>query len=260
MAVQLWIAMACVLVAMMQIGFLFLEAGFVRSKNSINVSMKNLADFVTAILCFHILGAAIMFGGGFGAIGFDADLLAFSGSGEVTLYLLFQPLFCGTAATIVSGAVAERLRFSAYIYLTLPLSVLIYPIVGHWAWASGLPGGTAQGWLEAWGFIDFAGASVVHLTGGAAALAILLVVGARDGRFTDDADMRPIHGHSPILAGSGALILLIGWLGFNSGGLEPGTDEFARALSNTLLAGAAGAVAAGFVGFQTERYFRADRM
>ncbi|MEP5188730.1 MAG: hypothetical protein ABJQ41_08450, partial [Marinomonas sp.] len=98
------------------------------------------------------------------------------------------------------------------------------------------------------------------MTGGAAALAILLVVGARDGRFTDDADMRPIHGHSPILAGSGALILLIGWLGFNSGGLEPGTDEFARALSNTLLAGAAGAVAAGFVGFQTERYFRADRM
>ena len=261
MGVQLWMAMACVLIAMMQIGFLFLEAGFVRSKNSINVSMKNLADFVTAILCFHILGAAIMFGGGFGAIGFDVDLLAFSGSGEVTLFLLFQALFCGTAATIVSGAVAERLRFSAYICLTLPLTALIYPIVGHWVWASGLPGGSGQGWLEALGFFDFAGSSVVHLTGGAAALAILLVLGARDGRFgKDEQIMRSIHGHSPILAGGGALVLLVGWLGFNSGGLAPGSDEFARALSNTLLAGSAGAIAAGFVGLKTEGYYRADRM
>ncbi len=266
MAVEIWLALACVLVAGMQIGFLFLEAGFVRSKNSINVSMKNLADFVVAVLAFHIVGAAIMFGPGFGLIGFDASLMGYSGSGSVTLFLLFQALFCGTAATIVSGAIAERLRFSAYVLLTLPLTALIYPIVGHWAWASLLPGGTGKGWLETLGFIDFAGSSVVHLAGGAAALAILLVVGARSGRFDNETgdelsdDVRTIHGHSPILAGAGALVLLVGWLGFNTGTLEPGSDQFARALSNTLLAGAAAACAATVVGFYKDGYYRADRM
>ncbi len=263
MAIEIWLALACVLVVGMQIGFLFLEAGFVRSKNSINVSMKNLADFVVAVLVFHIFGAAIMFGGGFGLIGFDAGLLGYSGEGSITLFLLFQALFCGTAATIVSGAVAERMRFSAYILMTLPLTALIYPLIGHWAWASYLPGGSGQGWLQQLGFIDFAGGSVVHLAGGAAALGILLVVGARDGRFDrgeDDAAMRAIHGHSPILTGGGALILLVGWLGFNTGTLEPGSDDFARALSNTLFAGAAGACAAAIAGYYRDGYYRADRM
>ncbi len=265
MAIEIWLALACVLVAGMQIGFLFLEAGFVRSKNSINVSMKNLADFVVAVLVFHIFGAAIMFGGGFGLIGFDAGLLGYSGEGSVTLFLLFQALFCGTAATIVSGAVAERMRFSAYILLTIPLTALIYPMIGHWAWASYLPGGSGEGWLQQLGFIDFAGSSVVHLAGGAAALGILLVVGARDGRFdrgdgADDDAMRAIHGHSPILTGGGALILLVGWLGFNTGTLEPGSDDFARALSNTLLAGSAAACAAAVTGYYRDGYYRADRM
>lgn len=248
------------LVAGMQIGFLFLEAGFVRSKNSINVSMKNLADFVIAVLSFHILGAAIMFGGGFGAFGFDLGLMAYSGSGEIVLFLLFQALFCGTAATIVSGAIAERLKFSAYLILTIPLTMLIYPIIGHWAWAGLLPGGEGKGWLEALGFFDFAGSSVVHVTGGAAALAILTVVGSRRGRFVELGEKaRAIHGHSPILAGGGALFLLVGWLGFNSGTLEPGTDAFARALANTLYAGSSGALAAAFCGFRKDGYWRADR-
>ncbi|MEL7188317.1 MAG: methyl-accepting chemotaxis protein [Pseudomonadota bacterium] len=260
MAIQLWMALACVLVAAMQIGFLFLEAGFVRSKNSINVSMKNLADFVLAVLSFHILGAAIMFGGGLGFVGFDTGLIAYSGSGEITLFLLFQALFCGTAATIVSGAVAERMRFTAYLILTLPLTMLVYPMVGHWAWGGLLPGAETQGWLERVGFFDFAGSSVVHLTGGAAALAILMVVGARDGRFGKrNEELRSVHGHSPILAGSGALVLLVGWLGFNSGGLEPGSDEFARALSNTLLAGSAGSLGALVFAHQRDGFFRADR-
>ncbi len=261
MLTQVWLGIACALVAGMQIGFLFLEAGFVRSKNSINVSMKNLADFAIAVLSFHVLGAAIMFGAGYGVAGFDTSLIAFSGSGEVTLFLLFQALFCGTAATIVSGAVAERLKFNSYLLLTLPLTLLIYPMVGHWAWAGALPGGSGQGWLEALGFFDFAGSSVVHVTGGAAALAILLVVGPRHGRFDQSEDqMRAIHGHSPILAGGGALILLVGWLGFNSGTLEPGSDAFAKALSNTLYAGSAGCLAAGFYAFTREGFYRADRM
>ena len=261
MGTQIWLGIACVLVASMQVGFLFLEAGFVRSKNSINVSMKNLADFVIAVLAFHILGAAILFGQGLGFAGFDVGLMAYSGSGDVTLFLMFQALFCGTAATIVSGAVAERVRFNAYLILTLPLTALVYPIIGHWAWASQLPGGTARGWLEGLGYFDFAGSSVVHITGGAAALAILLVVGPRIGRFEDEgAGMRSVHGHSPILAGAGVLCLLIGWLGFNSGTLEPGSDAFARALSNTLFAGCAGALAAGFVAYRHEGYYRADRM
>ncbi|MDY7097764.1 MAG: methyl-accepting chemotaxis protein [Pseudomonadota bacterium] len=261
MALQIWLGIACVLVAGMQIGFLFVEAGFVRSKNSINVSMKNLADFVIAVLSFHVVGAAIIFGPGIGFAGFDPAFLAFSGTADVTLFLVFQALFCGTAATIVSGAVAERLRFNSYLILTLPLTALVYPIIGHWAWASGLPGGTGQGWLEAIGFFDFAGSSVVHLTGGAAALGILLVVGPRHGRFSEGGDKtRAIHGHSPILAGSGALMLLVGWLGFNSGTLEPGTDEFANALANTLFAGCAGCLSAGFVGYNRDGFYRADRM
>jgi len=169
----MWLAISATLVAGMQVGFLFLEAGFVRSKNSVNVALKNIADFALAVLAFCFVGAAIMFASNSsGVIGFDWSLVGYDDDGGIVLFLLFQAFFCGTAATIVSGAVAERTRFSAYIILTLPLTALLYPLVGHWVWASGLPGGEAQGWLEALGFIDFAGSTVVHATGGAAALAI----------------------------------------------------------------------------------------
>ncbi len=258
---QLWIAIACVLVASMQIGFLFLEAGFVRSKNSINVSLKNIADFAVAVLIFNLLGAAIMFGPGSGFVGFDPNLIGHTANSEVVLFLMLQALFCGTTATIVSGAVAERIRFFSYLALTLPLALIVYPIIGHWVWASSLPGGTAVGWLDGIGFMDAAGSSVVHLTGGAAALAILLVAGARSGRFNEDeSDQRTVHGHSPILAGGGALILVVGWLGFNSGGLEPGSIEFSRAISNTMYAAAAGCLVAGITGHLRDGYLRADRM
>lgn len=261
LGIQIWLGIAAILVVGMQIGFLFLEAGFVRSKNSINVSIKNVADFAIAVLAFHVIGAAIMFGEGIGVAGFDPGLMVYSGSADVTLYLLFQAMFCGTAATIVSGAVAERIRFNAYLLLTLPLTVLVYPVVGHWTWAGLLPGGSGQGWLEALGYIDFAGSSVVHLTGGAASLAVLLVIGARTGRFgSDDETLRAIHGHSPVLAGGGVLILLVCWLGFNTGTLEPGSLEFAKALSNTVFAGSAACMAAGLFAYRRDGYYRADRM
>lgn len=265
MAKDIWLAVACVLVASMQLGFLFVEAGFVRSKNSINVSLKNVADFAVAVLSFNLVGAAIMFGPGSSVIGFDAGLIGYSGDGTVIVYLMMQALFCGTSATIISGAVAERMKFTAYMITMIPLTMLVYPIIGHWAWASGLRGGTAQGWLEALGFIDFAGSSVVHLTGGASALALLLVIGARSGRFEareaqGEGGPAIVHGHSPILAGGGALILLVGWLGFNSAGLTPGTTEFARAISNTLYAGAAACLAAAIFAKHRDGYFRADRM
>ncbi|WP_432201269.1 methyl-accepting chemotaxis protein [Erythrobacter sp. W53] len=257
----MWLAIAATLVAGMQVGFLFLEAGFVRSKNSINVALKNIADFALAVIAFCFVGAAIMFASDTnGIVGFDWSLAGYDDDGSVVLFLLLQAFFCGTAATIVSGAIAERMHFSAYVILTLPLTALLYPIIGHWAWASSLPGGAGQGWLEARGFIDFAGSSVVHATGGAAALAILLIIGPRTHRFSDEEENSAVHGHSPVLAGGGALMLLVGWLGFNSGGLVPGSDEFSRALANTIFAGTAGCLAACVVGRQVEGYYRSDRM
>ncbi len=261
MEVQLWLAIAATLVAGMQIGFLFLEAGFVRSKNSINVALKNIADFALALVAFAFFGAAIMFSSGGGFAGFELAYAGYDGGSELMLFFIFQALFCGTAATIVSGAVAERTQFTSYLIVTLPLTALIYPLVGHWSWASILPGGTNEaGWLEAMGFIDFAGSTVVHLTGGAAALAVLTVLGPRLKRFNEAGEAQHVQGHNPVLAGAGALMLLVGWLGFNTGGLAPDSDEFARAIANTLYAGSAGCLAACAVGQWVEGYFRVDRM
>ena len=257
----MWLAIAATLVAGMQIGFLFLEAGFVRSKNSINVAMKNIADFVLAVIAFCFFGAAIMFASDSGGVfGFDSSLIGYGDDGAIVLFLLFQAFFCGTAATIVSGAIAERSHFSSYIVMTLPLTAVIYPIVGHWAWGSALPGGSGAGWLETRGFIDFAGSTVVHATGGAAALAILLILGPRRGRYRENNEVEAVHGHSPVLAGGGALMLLVGWLGFNTGGLAPGTDEFSRALANTMFAASAGCIAACIVGRSFDGFYRSDRM
>ena len=174
MEAQIWLAIGIVWVAGMQIGFLFLEAGLVRSKNSINVALKNIADLALALIAFSFFGVAIMFASGGGLIGFDASHIGLDARPELVLFLVLQALFCGTAATIVSGAVAERTQFTSYLILTLPLTAVIYPIIGHWTWASTLPGGgNGLGWLEAIGFIDHAGSSVVHMTGGVAALAVV---------------------------------------------------------------------------------------
>ncbi|MGE0776455.1 MAG: ammonium transporter [Sphingomonadaceae bacterium] len=255
-----WLVIAGILVFAMQIGFLLLEAGTVRSKNSINVAMKNLADFFITTLCYAFIGFSLMFGGTHSGLFGWSDRLFLAGFDDLSTltFFFFQVMFCGTASTIVSGAVAERMRFTAYIAYTIVIAAVIYPIAGHWVWG-GLLADTGQGWLEARGFIDFAGSTVVHVIGGVAALAAILALGPRIGRFTKDGQPVRIQGHSPVLTVAGVILLWVGWLGFNAGGTTAGSDDFGRALMNTLLAGAAGGAVAMIAGRIRDGYYIYDR-
>lgn len=165
-----------------------LEPGMIRAKNSYNVAVKNISDVVIAVLSFWIVGFALMFGATvghfFGSSGFMGGLMA---SPDEFAFLIFQAMFVGTAATIVAGAVAERMKFSAYLAISIGISVIIYPVSGHWIWGSALIGGEG-GWLEQKGFMDFAGSTVVHCVGGWVALAGIIALGARKGRFDKDKD------------------------------------------------------------------------
>jgi ammonium transporter, Amt family len=260
-----WVLTAAALVFFMQVGFLLLEAGSVRSKNSVNVSVKNFADFAISTLCFGAVGFAIMFGasalGGFA--GWDAGMAWFDFRGQdnytwLLIFFLFQVMFCGTAATILSGAVAERMQFGAYIWATIIIAALIYPTVGHWAWSNLLdPQNTS--WLSAQGFIDFAGSTVVHVVGGAAALAAILVLGPRIGKFDENGKPVRIHGHSPVLATTGALILFIGWIGFNAGSTLAAGGSIAHIAFNTILAGCAGGVVGMCLGRLMDGLFATDK-
>lgn len=237
----LWILLCAGLVFVMQAGFLCLESGLTRNKNSINVAAKNLSDFVVAALAYWLVGFGLMFGpsvagwfgqGLFGAldqIGGDANLLAF---------VLFQIMFCATAATIVSGAVAERMRFGAYLAMSALVSLLIYPVYGHWAWAGVLDG--QAGWLGALGFVDFAGATVVHSVGGWVALVAVLMVGPRRGRFPENGEPAVIPAGNLPMAMLGGLLLFLGWLGFNGGSVLAFDETVPAVVVNTTLAAAAG--------------------
>ncbi|NBB91122.1 MAG: hypothetical protein GVY23_07940 [Spirochaetes bacterium] len=162
----LWVLVAAVLVFFMQAGFAFLESGLTRSKNSINVAIKNLTDLGVSLLVYWVFGFALMFGATVnGWFGSDNFFLRSGGGMFVAAFFIFQAMFCSTAATIVSGAVAERMRYSSYIISTIALAVLIYPIFGHWAWAGGFAADSG-GWLARMGFVDFAGSTVVHSVGG----------------------------------------------------------------------------------------------
>ena len=171
----------------MQVGFLCLEAGLTRTKNSINVATKNLTDFGISVLVFWCVGFALMFGlskGGFvGTNHFFFEVPENGEGGKLAAFFLYQTMFCGTAVTIISGAAAERIRFFGYLLISVVVSSLIYPVFGHWAWAGGEVLGGDYGWLKNKGFVDFAGSTVVHSVGGWAALAVILTVGPRQGRF-----------------------------------------------------------------------------
>lgn len=238
----LWILVSASLVFLMQAGFLCLEAGSTRSKNNINVVIKNIADLGLSVLCFWLFGYGLMFGqthrGWIGTASFSPDV----GQGEVWVaaFFLFQAMFCSTAVTIVSGAVAERIRFNAYLGITLLTSGLLYPILGHWSW-NGLSGDSISGWLGRLGFVDFAGSTVVHSVGGWVALAAVIVVGPRVGRFSPKR-RRLIIGYDFPLALLGTLLLWLGWFGFNGGSVLALTDDVPGIIANTLLAGAAGLV------------------
>lgn len=236
-----WLMAAAGMVMMMQVGFLLLEAGMVRSKNSINVAQKNLLDFVFGVVGFAVVGFMLAFGrSGFLPVGLDPDYFLLQGLDSwLAGFFVFQVMFCGTAATIVSGAVAERITLSAYVLGSIILSTLIYPIFVHWVWGTAI-GPNSGAFLANLGFVDFAGSTVVHATGGWIALAACLVIGARRGRF--DAQGRPVRlaGNNPVLATTGGLILFFGWIGFNGGSTLAANADVAPIILNTVLAGGMG--------------------
>ena len=235
---HVWTMTAAGLVFFMQAGFMLLEAGSVRSKNSVNVAQKNLIDFLLSTLCYGTIGFAIMFGTTHdGWFGWDASLAIFGNTEDWSMtFFVFQLVFCGTAATIVSGAVAERMRMDGYILCTVLIALVIYPVVGHWAWG-GLLNGQDGPWLADMGFMDFAGGTVVHSVGGWVALAAIIILGPRSGKFDKDGHPVTLHGHSPILATVGCLIIWVGWIGFNGGSTTAGTSDFANIVQNTMICG-----------------------
>jgi Amt family ammonium transporter len=250
-----WTIMAGVLVFFMQAGFAMVEAGFTRAKNAANIVLKNLMDFCCGACAFWFLGFGLMFGshvaGFLGTNWFFFNWQQGSEAGSQNdawpfTFFCFQLVFAATAATIVSGAMAERTRFVAYLIYSVVISAVIYPISGGWAW-NGLfadyNGGTA-GWLENLGYIDFAGSGVVHLVGGAAAFAGTLVLGPRLGKYSAAGDPRAIPGHSLPLGMLGVLILWVGWIGFNAGSTTAAIPDVGWIAFNTYLAGAAGAIGA----------------
>ncbi len=238
----LWMMIAGFLVFFMQAGFALVETGFTRAKNVANIMMKNMMDFGMGTLVFFLVGFAFMYGtdvGGFIGMSNFALSDALSSSGEMNHWMyadwFFQAVFAATAATIVSGAVAERTKFSGYLMYTVVITALIYPIVGHWVWGGG--------WLSQIGFYDFAGSTVVHSVGAWAGLVGTWIIGPRIGRFVQG-KAKPIPGHSVALGSLGVFILWLGWFGFNPGSTLGADISFARIAVTTNLAGAAGSVAA----------------
>jgi Amt family ammonium transporter len=257
----LWLILAAALVFLMQAGFTLLEAGFTRAKHSINVAMKNVADIMITMILFSAIGFPLMFGptenGWFGWGGFFYD-----GMGDDPwhwAFLLFQIVFAGTAATIVSGAIAERARFLTYLLGTAIVTVLIYPVSGHWAWG-GLFRADQQGWLAEMGFIDFAGSTVVHSVGGWVAFAAAIVIGPRIGKYGEDGRPNRFPASNLILAAMGVFILWFGWIGFNAGSLGKVDTDIALISLNTCLAAAAGGFAAMFVSWLADRLPRPEYM
>jgi Amt family ammonium transporter len=236
-----WVLIAAFLVFFMQAGFGMVEVGFIRAKNATNILTKNFLDFCMASLGFFLFGYAIMFGQGNGFMGLTGWFLAGAESGaDIPLYAfwLFQAAFCGAAATIVAGGMAERMKFPAYLIYSFIISALIYPIVGHWIWGGG--------WLASLGFADFAGSTVVHTTGGIASLIGTIILKPRTGKYRADGTPNMIAGHNIPLASLGVFILWFGWFGFNPGstlGVGDG-NLIARVAINTNLGAAAGGISA----------------
>ena len=242
---MLWILLCAGLVFLMQGGFLCLESGLTRSKNSINVAFKNVVDFGVAVALYWAVSYGLMFGtsvgGWFGNSGFFFRPDGFDAPMLFSVFI-FQAMFCATGATIISGATAERLKFYAYVVITVIFSILVYPFIGHWVWASDALG-EPSGWLARQGFHDFAGSSVVHSTGGWVALAVVIIVGPRLGRFDKDGKAVEIPGSNMPMAMLGTMILIFGWFGFNGGSVLGFTDGVPLIMMNTLLGAVAGMVA-----------------
>ena len=262
----LWVIDCAILVFIMQAGFMCMESGLSRHKNSINVALKNAADFGVSVVMFWLLGFGIMFGTSYNGI-IGTDLFFFKTDvSEYQTYFVFQAMFVATAATIISGAVAERMKFVGYLIVTVLSTGIIYPIIGHWAWSSSylmkasmseetkyLIGDTInKGWLSKLGFIDFAGSTIVHSVGGWIALAGVLVLGARIGRYSK-ANKGKFTGSSFPLAILGTLILWFGWFGFNGGSNGAMDETVPLILINTFLAAAFGLLTGLLISYITKK-------
>jgi len=236
-----WVITAAALVFFMQAGFALLESGMSRSKNAVNVVMKNYMDVCIGSIIFWMIGYGLMFGdnvtGFFGETHFFPQNLSDMGYS----FLLFQTMFAATAVTIASGAMAERTRYHGYLLGALLVSGIIYPVYGSWVWGSYYDG---QGWLAELGFIDFAGSTVVHSIGGWVALAGIIVLGPRLGKFSSSTKPRDIPGHNLTLVALGGLILWLGWFGFNGGSTVAADTSLGLIVLNTHLSAAAGAMGA----------------
>ncbi|MDY6914311.1 MAG: ammonium transporter, partial [Planctomycetota bacterium] len=246
-----WTCVAAFLVFFMQPGFAMVEAGFTRAKNAVNILMKNLMDFSIGTVVFFVIGFGLMFGvkGECGILGTSMFCLdETTGDSWNYTFLIFQTVFAATAATIVSGAMAERTKFVGYLVYSFFITLLVYPVFGGWAWGSLLLGDEAAGWLEKIGpgFCDFAGSTVVHSIGGWMALAGAIILKPRIGKFAPDGKPRAIMGHNIPLAALGVFILWFGWFGFNAGSTTVGDGSIGRIAVTTNIAAAAGAIFAMF--------------
>ena len=232
---MLWMLISGILVFFMQAGFTLVESGMTQSKNAVNIAMKNLLDITVGSLTYWFVGYSLMYGDTTNGWFFWSGIMQGEGAD-----LFFQTMFAATAATIVSGAIAGRTKYSTYAIFTVVMTAIIYPIAGGWQWQG-------SGWLTELGFIDFAGSSIVHAVGGFAALVAAYMVGPRIGKYVDGKVM-PIPGHNQILATLGVFILWLGWFGFNGGSqLAWGGDDAVAASTVVLitnLAAAAGALGA----------------
>ena len=243
-----WLLICAILVFLMQSGFMCLESGLSRNKNSINVALKNVTDFGIAVVTFWAFGFALMYGTSImGLFGNRFYFFTTHVAGYQT-YFVFQAMFVATAATIISGAVAERLKFLSYVIITFVTSGFLYPIVGHWTWAFNFDNPAEKfGWLGKMGYIDFAGASVVHSVGGWVALSVLLIIGNRTGRFRDGAK-KTFQGSNTPMAALGALILWFGWFGFNGGANGAMDLKVPLILINTFLSASFGLIFSSLMG------------
>ena len=245
---QVFLFISAALVFLMQAGFCLVEMGFSRSKNAINIVMKNACDMSAGTIGFFLIGFSLMFGwsqGGFVGLGNFGFSDSFGGDHVIWFFFLFQVMFAATTVTISSGAMAERTYFPGYVLYAAVACALVYPLLGHWVWGGGSESfgfGGGQGWLAAKGFSDFAGSTVVHAMGGAFALAGIIVIGPRRGRFLADGSERIFAGHNIPLGALGMFLLFFGWFGFNCGSAITVGENIGLIAANTLIAGAAGLI------------------
>ena len=238
---MVWVLFCSCLVLFMQAGFSCLEAGLIRAKNTINVVIKNTVDFAISVVGFGLIGFSVMFGPSIlGWLGEPFSLLNIA-SPHIYLVFVFQAMFCATATTILSGAVAERMSFYGYCFVAIFMVLMVYPVVGHWAWGGLLSSSENGGWLTKLGFRDFAGSTVVHSVGGWVALAAVLKLGPRIGRFGPGSS--PIEPSSLTLTSLGVFLLWIGWLGFNGGSTLQASETVPLIVANTIVGGVFGIVA-----------------